>query len=290
MKRSILVIISILMTLQLVLAQSESKSPEAGQAYNEGLTLIRQKKYNEALEKFKAAVKADNNFPKAHYMLGLTYKSLNNFSAAEKEYKKAIEIDRKFSPAFIGLGKLQAQQGKNMEALNTFKAILTYDEKDYKAQYEAGKVLYEMKQYSEAEKYLAKSVAIQPDYVYALNLLGLTYKELNNFDKAVEAMKNAVKNEKKAANKADYQFRLGQVYLEMRSYKAAEEVFLQALKNTRKNAIKSAANFYLGETYKKMGRSAEAVRYYSEASKTSQWKQAAEYEIDLIKNPDKYSN
>ena len=58
---------------------------------------------------------------------------------------------------------------------------------------------------------------------------------------------------------------------------------------TRSGSIRAASNFYLGEAYKLKGQGQKALSYYEAASKSSQWKRAAEYEIDIIKNPDKYA-
>jgi hypothetical protein len=46
----------------------------------------------------------------------------------------------------------------------------------------------------------------------------------------------------------------------------------------------------LGEIYKKRGNTQEAIKYYQEASVDRNWKKSADYEIDLLKEPGKYSN
>ena len=49
------------------------------------------------------------------------------------------------------------------------------------------------------------------------------------------------------------------------------------------------ANFGLGEVYKQLGQSQKAIEYFRKAARNRQWKAAAEYEIDIIQNPDKYA-
>ena len=46
----------------------------------------------------------------------------------------------------------------------------------------------------------------------------------------------------------------------------------------------------MGEVYKLTNRKQKAIKYYQRAAKNRRWKQSADYEIDLIKNPDKYVN
>ena len=85
-------------------------------------------------------------------------------------------------------------------------------------------------------------------------------------------------------------FTLGNAYLKLNKYKDAETAFLDALNLSRSRSIVSGANFGLGEVYKNLGQTQKAITYYEKATKDRAWKAPAEYEIELIKNPDKYTN
>ena len=58
---------------------------------------------------------------------------------------------------------------------------------------------------------------------------------------------------------------------------------------SRNAMIIAGANFYLGDAYKHKGQKQKALQYYEKAAKHRVWKQPAEYEIDMIKHPDKYA-
>ncbi len=75
----------------------------------------------------------------------------------------------------------------------------------------------------------------------------------------------------------------------MKKYKEAEKSYLSALKFSKSQSIIGGSNFGLGEVYKKLGRKDKALTYFKKAARNRQWKASAEYEIDMILNPDKYA-
>ena len=130
----------------------------------------------------------------------------------------------------------------------------------------------------------------EPDYVLAYNVLGLTYKGLRRYDEAVSAFEKAISNERRRTSKGSYYYYMGETLLVMKKYNQAEEAFTNAINSTRSNTIKAGSNFHLGEVFRDTGQKQKALQYFQIAAKNSSWKQAAEYEIDIIKNPDKYVN
>ena len=75
-----------------------------------------------------------------------------------------------------------------------------------------------------------------------------------------------------------------------KKYNQAENAFNEALNMTRSAIKKAGANFNLGKIYQSTGQNQKAKIYFQKAAKNSAWKQAAEYEIDIINNPEKYVN
>ena len=74
--------------------------------------------------------------------------------------------------------------------------------------------------------HLEKAVAIYPQYLQAHLMLGTTYMDLQQFDKAEQALKKAVEIDPKVANAL---FALGEVYLRQKKDEDAEKVLLQGL-------------------------------------------------------------
>ena len=78
----------------------------------------------------------------------------------------------------------------------------------------------------EAVVHLEKAVAIYPQYLQAELMLGTTYMDLQQFDKAELALKKTVDIDPKAANAL---FALGEIYLRQKKNEDAEKVLLRGL-------------------------------------------------------------
>jgi Tfp pilus assembly protein PilF len=78
----------------------------------------------------------------------------------------------------------------------------------------------------EAVVHLEKAVGIFPHYLQAQLMLGTTYMDLQQFDKAEVALKKTIEIDPKAANAM---FALGETYLRQKKDEDAEKVLLQGL-------------------------------------------------------------
>ena len=218
------------------------------------------------------------------------YKKLNDYTKAEAEYKQAISLNSKFEEAYIALAGLLSDMDRVPDAVNTYNAVLAFEPNSAKANFGLGKIYYDQKKYDKALPLLENAVKTEPDYVLAYNVLGLTYKGLRRYDEAVSAFEKAISNERRRTSKGSYYYYMGETLLVMKKYNQAEEAFTNAINSTRSNTIKAGSNFHLGEVFRDTGQKQKALQYFQIAAKNSSWKQAAEYEIDIIKNPDKYVN
>jgi len=291
-KKMTLLIIIVLTYSGLVFAQSEEvRSQAAGQAYNTGMDFSRQKQFDKAIPKFLEAIKEDNNFPKANYMLAYAYQKTTEYGKAEGAYKNAIRLDSKFEKAYISLAKLQSSIDKKSEAINTYKAVLAFNATSTKANFGLGKIYYQQKDYRKALKFLNTSIEANSKYAPAHNILGLTYTAQKQHVKAAVAFENAINNtsSKQKQLKGKYFYRLGEAYVNSKNWTKAETALKKAISSTRKSNVKAACNFNLGVVYKNKGQSQTALKHFRIAAKNRSWKQSAEYEIDIILNPDKYS-
>ncbi|MCK4753803.1 MAG: tetratricopeptide repeat protein, partial [Calditrichia bacterium] len=175
-------------------------------------------------------------------------------------------------------------------SINSYNAVLSFNDKSSKAYYGVGNVLYKQKQYQDAVGKLKLAVQYNPDYDSAWNALGLAQEKTNNLSEAVESFNNAIKSTKKRSRKGSYYYRLGNVQVKLRKFNDAEKSYKEALKFSKSQNIVGGTNFGLGEVYKALGQKQNAIKAYEKASKNRAWKASADYEIDLLKNPDKYTN
>jgi tetratricopeptide (TPR) repeat protein len=119
--------------------------------------------------------------------------------------------------------------------------------------------------------------------------MGLTYDQLKKYNEAADAFKKAITAEKRKTRQGGYYYRLGTVELKLKKYTDAEQSFLKALQLSKNTTIKAGSNFHLGLVYKNNGQNQKAKQYFTKAATNRTWKKSAEYEIDIINNPDKYA-
>ncbi|TFH02745.1 MAG: tetratricopeptide repeat protein [Calditrichales bacterium] len=292
MRKFISLVLIVLMSLAMVYAQNsgDSKSPEAGNAYNDGLDQARKGNFDAAIPLFEKAIKADEHFAQAYYMLGLSQKRVNKNTSAINSFKKAIEIDKKFENSYIALGNLQTDLEDFDPAINTFNAVLSFNDKSSKAYYGVGNIFFKQRNYEKAIEVLKKSVQYSPDYDLAWNILGLSQDKANQLTDAAASFEGAINATSNRNRQGNYYFRLGNVLLRLKKYKSAEDAYLNALKFSKTQSVVGGSNFGLGEVYKFLGQTQKAIEYYKKASKERSWRASADYEIDLLQNPDKYVN
>ncbi|HSS22600.1 MAG TPA: tetratricopeptide repeat protein [Pyrinomonadaceae bacterium] len=80
--------------------------------------------------------------------------------------------------------------------------------------------------FEEGVLHLEKAVTLYPQYLQAHLMLGTTYAELQQYDKAEVALKKTIEIDPQAANAM---FALGEVYLRQKKNEDAEKVLLQGL-------------------------------------------------------------
>lgn len=271
-----------------VLAQNGELSNEAKKAFNDANQAFKQGKTSEALDKYKEAVTLEPGFALAHYWMGNVYKKQKDFVNATKAYQTAIEKDKKMVSAYAALGYVQELQRKFNDAINTYQAAISIDPDEKRAHYGLGEVNRKQENYKQAVPFYQKALEIDPSYDDALKGLGICNMELGDFESAAAALDAAAQITRSRSEKASTYLRLGDAYRQLKRYDEAEVAYNSCLENARQSLIKGGANFGLGEIYKARDK-AKALQYFREAAKDRTWKQSAEYEIDLLTNPDKYS-
>ena len=81
---------------------------------------------------------------------------------------------------------------------------------------------------------------------------------------------------------------MGESLLHLKKYKQAEGAYKDALRFSKERDVVSAVNFGLGEVYKALGQKSNAISSYKKAAQNRDWKEAAEREVEILNNPDKY--
>jgi len=156
-------------------------------------------------------------------MLAETYSKQRNYSLAESTYKKIVSLKPSLDNAYMGLGEVYIKTRKWSDAVTTLeKAVqLSLDHKS--AYFLIGRAYMEQKSYAKAADNFIKYLELNSNNPQDAHLqLGQCYLELEQYDKAIPALEEALKLDPQSNN---INYRLAQCYQKVGQYEKAEGVY-----------------------------------------------------------------
>ncbi|MDO5040868.1 MAG: tetratricopeptide repeat protein [Peptoniphilus sp.] len=146
----------------------------------------------EAEGAYRSIVELNENSAGAYYGLALAAE-LGQGNATEiiANYKKAIELDPYYDRAYYYLAHRYLNQGDREAALDALEMCVELDSHDYVSYNDMGSIYENEKNFTMAEKYFRKSLAINPEYFRALYNMGVVCKARGDNDTAMMYYKRA---------------------------------------------------------------------------------------------------
>jgi len=228
-------------------------------SYQMGLSLVRQKKYNEAIASYESIKTLDPQSYYSYYGLGAVYNIMRRNEEAVANYRRAIELNPSHLGIRYSLARVQFNNLKKPE-----EALKTFEELFASAGDNGGN----------NKATLARSYHLQ----------GRIFHDLRKFNEAIDALKKSLEYDN--TNYQSYYF-IADSYYTLRKYQDAINYSTDCLKYKRGYG---GAYLVRGRSYKKMGDETKALAEFNKAKNDRLFQKNALYEIDLIKNKDKYIN
>ena len=130
MKKTVLLILLFVSATFIGLAQKDykytTKSKAAIKYFEKAAIAYDYRKYTEAAEELRAAIKVDERFVEAHMMAGDVYADMKDWENSVLHYKRAIELDPAFFPQnFFNLAKSEMRIEKYEDAKTHLEKFLT---------------------------------------------------------------------------------------------------------------------------------------------------------------------
>ena len=200
--------------------------------------LIRLKRYDEALETCKTALRYHQS-DKLWNCKALALDSLQKYPEAIAAYNKAIAIDPDYLWAWNNRGEAYAELGKIEQAMVDFEKAIKLDRaKSYVPLNNLGKLFYQQQDYARAVEYYQEAIAIRDDYIPAFIGLGNAQKNLGRADEALAAYDRAIALDN---DTPEAWFGKGLVEESLREYSLAQQSYEKAfaLKPDWETAIKA---------------------------------------------------
>jgi tetratricopeptide (TPR) repeat protein len=232
----------------------------------EGEALFTQKKYEEALVKFKEALQTDPNDADLYSYLAVASANLQKFDDASQAIEKAIQM-KPAEKAFVDTReKIKAMQLN--ASLAQAQKVLQEGDGLYKTQDYTGA----LKRYETA---LPMITGPKQAVVYAA--IARSQAELNNSDKAIEAYRKAMELNPEGQ---EYRNALAQYYLKLKKYEDALNLYTDAKGAGGQSADK--ALFDLGRKQSDQGNNEVAALAFERAIKANPDNAEAYYELGML--------
>ncbi len=182
----------------------------------------------QALETLNNMLKADANNPLAYDLRGTIYTASKDYDRALSDYDRAIELEPSFAQAYYNRGRIYSLLKRYDEALADLQMSAKLDPATfgYRANGNIGLVYFKQGQYDKALAAFDSSVASKDAAADAFYLRGETYTALGKYEAAIADYQSAIS--RFARYDLAYQS-LGYVYYKTAQYDKAAEALNQAI-------------------------------------------------------------
>ena len=182
--------------------QKQSVSRAAGLA-EEGDKLADERKFPEAIDAYKLAIRLDANYAPAYGGLGDAYFNSGNSEQALTAYKEQVRLAPNDADAQYDLGFFYNAMGRHGEAFAPLVKATSLDPNFAEAYYGLGYAYLRGAEFEKSVSFLKSAIRIKPDYGEAFYGLGQAYAKLGKADLANEQLKKLNTVDPKLARKLE---------------------------------------------------------------------------------------
>ncbi len=256
-----------------------------------GAILANQGQFEKALEEYKEAIEKNPNLYPALVGAGFIESQFGNMEQAKRHLKQAMRVNPDGLEANLHLADIHIEEGQVEKALEKLAGLEEAQPENTAIKLMIGKGLYEKRNWSGAERYFDKVLAMTPNNALARYYKALTQLWSGKLSQAGDEIKKFVKQfpetreafmalgktafvEKQYAIAAKYlsqaakrnvplsvKLRLGQALAKLGHWPDARFWLLQVLE---KQPLDSEAKITLAETYEFQGKHEKALETYEE--------------------------
>lgn len=254
----------------------------ADKKYNEGNQSLRRGDYDGAASSYKDVLQLDPNYYRARFQLGYISTKLGEYGDAIERYKETVALVPDYAKGWFALALAHQRNGDTDMALESLDRATEADPYYAKAYSQKGTIHLKMGDYDAAESAYNRAIQADPSYAKAYEDLGKIFVQKKQWGDAVNTLMTATALNGKS-QVAWYM--LAQAHNAEGSCESAKE---SARESIDRKSDYAPAWFELAMAEKCLGNKTAALNALEKARRDRSWRKSAEYEIDKIKNPDKY--
>jgi tetratricopeptide (TPR) repeat protein len=189
-------------------AQKRGRAPQKSVSRAAGLVdeadkMAEEKKWPEAIETYKIAIRLDANYAPAYGGLGDAYLNSGNSEQALIAYKEQVRLAPNDAAAQFDLGYFYNAMGRHGEAFGPLVKATNLDPNFAEAYYGVGYAYLRGADFEKSLSFLKSAIRLQPDYGDAYYGLGQAYARLGRADLANEQLKKLNTIDQRLARKLE---------------------------------------------------------------------------------------
>jgi len=251
------------------------------------LAAAEEEKPPKGLPDLTESAKLEPNNYRAMYALGICYRQLRQADEAIQHYDAAIQFNPNYFDAYFAKGNVYKDlKNDPNNAIEAYQRAGEISEQVGQPKADAffnlGVALFEQQRYDDALAAFGKVAQYDPANERAFVTMGRIYQEKGDYENAL--INFSVAAQKKPAWFEPYYFQAA-VLNRLGQYDGAINQADQALQRMPNHG---GALYEKGFALKSLERWDEATAVLQQAARDAQWRQMANYQIELIKNRDKY--
>ncbi|MBA4317765.1 MAG: hypothetical protein C0412_05135 [Flavobacterium sp.] len=202
----------------------------AEESYYMGLAHFSLFNYDLAIDYFKKANEKDKVNAGFEYQLAKTYLFLGKAELAEKHFANILAHDPNYLPVLFDSGTLDYSFKKYGDAVRKFKKVIKLTPANFLAFYNLAKVYSSMEPapaYNDSvHTYLSAAVDLNPDYMPAVEMLGLRHINNNRYSQALRLFLSAIE---KYPARGDYYYYAGTCHEKEKEFAKAIPFYKKAV-------------------------------------------------------------
>ncbi len=190
--------------IERTLTAGTSTEPGANEFYLNGLGYLLRfgqgNNLDNAIQLFKQAVEADDNYALAYAALGesywLKYEDTDNTTyvdSARKSLDQATAIDADLTEVKLTMALLNLGTGNTSLAIKLYNDVLEQDPRNDIAIRGLGDAYQSQQDLEKAEEYYKQAIALKPDYWGGYEKLGSFYMSISEYEKALEPYRQVIR-------------------------------------------------------------------------------------------------
>ncbi|MEW5723384.1 MAG: tetratricopeptide repeat protein, partial [Thermodesulfobacteriota bacterium] len=189
----------------------DPRTAESNQWYNQGLDLMKQGRYDEALTSFQRILNAQES-AEVYYNLGYIRTAQGRYEEAILAFRRATEINNAFAKAYNKMGEVYALLGRADEAQRCFE--------------KAAEIYMEKNQDDRAEAAFMQALEVNPNTLNVYNSLGILYRRQGKYQEAIRMYRKA-----RRVNPYDehIHYNLARVFMAVKDFKEAAQALRRAI-------------------------------------------------------------